>query len=61
MSVIGRLDEQVEAVIISPLKHRPTPEGKPCADEPDQTPAPPEPGAEPDEGEVAPPLPVWLL
>ena len=68
MSVIGRLDRQVEEVLISPLdtnrprpsdRHDAQPDGKPQASEPVE----PAPGTQPNirgqrekEG-----LPVWLL
>jgi hypothetical protein len=67
MPVIGRLDGQVEEIIISPISRRPREEDPPPLGEetppppaphgrpPVQTPHPDESSAEPDE------LPVWLL
>jgi hypothetical protein len=66
MPVIGRLDGQVEEVIISPISRRPRAEGPPPAPEtegppepsgpaPSQTPLTDESSANADE------LPVWLL
>jgi|GEM_PF-2170696 len=63
MPVIGRLDDQVEAVLINPLR-RPTPDEA----EREQTAIPPAVSAERDEAdssaeksEADSPLPVWLL
>jgi hypothetical protein len=68
MPVIGRLDDQVEAVLINPLKRRPTPD----AEGRDELPAPPssdeDAAAEPSD-EASPAerareeasLPVWML
>ncbi len=63
MSVIGRLDEQVEAVLINPLKRKDDEEER---DAPSPTPAPQqaELEAEPSEQqtrETDAALPVWLL
>jgi hypothetical protein len=66
MSVIGRLDEQVNAVLIRPLSHRreqdePT---TPRVDREDATPQEPSPIAEASKNksrEAARELPVWLL
>ena len=64
MPVIGRLDDQVEAILINPLKRRPSPdeEGReqpaipaPVAEERDDANAPAE------KREADPALPVWLL
>ena len=68
MPVIGRLDEQVNEVLITPLERGREPGPRPAAEE---TPPPPTPattttppaGPAPD-GETSPPrpeLPVWLL
>lgn len=63
MSVIGRLDEGVEALLINPLKKRQTPD-----EEKRERPRLPAPATEEGEAEVArekreadPKLPVWLL
>ncbi|MDQ1610998.1 MAG: hypothetical protein QOG00_929 [Pyrinomonadaceae bacterium] len=64
MSVIGRLDDQVEAVLINPLKGRRAP-----GDEEREPPAPPAPASEerdsadsvPNKREAEAALPVWLL
>jgi len=61
MSVIGRLDEQVEAVLIAPLKKERTREEEPRRDESGAAPARPAIDQKPDDSEVDPPLPVWLL
>ncbi|MDX6271112.1 MAG: hypothetical protein QOD28_2335 [Acidobacteriota bacterium] len=61
MSVIGRLDDQVEAVLINPLKGRRAPG--------DEEREPPVPASEerdsadsvPNKREAEPALPVWLL
>jgi hypothetical protein len=64
MPVIGRLDDQVEAVLINPVRRRPTPDETererpatpaPVSGEPSGADAP----AEKREAESA--LPVWLL
>ncbi len=68
MPVIGRLDDQVEAVLINPLRRRPTPD----AEGRDELPTPPSPGEDvaaepPDEASPAQgarreaSLPVWML
>jgi hypothetical protein len=68
MSVIGRLDEQVEAVLINPLKRRERgSDGEDGRDAP--SPSPPAPAHEERDAESSPPetrekdaaLPVWLL
>ena len=65
MPVIGRLDDQVEAVLINPLKGRGVPE-----EAERERPATPLPGPEERDGASPPPaaereadaaLPVWLL
>jgi hypothetical protein len=64
MSVIGRLDDQVEAVLINPLKRE-----RPRVEEaPEAPPLPPAPSSEERDAEssdgtdeVRPALPVWLL
>ena len=70
MPVIGRLDGQVEEVIISPISRRPRGEENPPAVRKDEeTPGPsdrpdPAPSQTPDPGESsggADELPVWLL
>jgi hypothetical protein len=64
MPVIGRLDDQVEAVLINPVRRRPTPDEAereqppapaPVSGEPDRA----DPPAEKREAESA--LPIWLL
>jgi hypothetical protein len=64
MPVIGRLDDQVEAVLIDPLRRR----HKPDETEREQPPIPPpvseeRDGAAPasEKREAESPLPVWLL
>jgi hypothetical protein len=64
MPVIGRLDDQVEAVLINPLKRRREADEAPR----EQTRIPPAVSEERDDAdsstekrEVDPPLPVWLL
>lgn len=63
MSVIGRLDDQVEAVLINPLKPRERPQD--AGRERDAPPAPAHKEREAESSEepreVAAPLPVWLL
>ncbi|HEV7904344.1 MAG TPA: hypothetical protein VGO96_10920 [Pyrinomonadaceae bacterium] len=67
MSVIGRLDDQVEAVLINPLKRRER--GDDDGEEPDAPPLPPAPAHEERDAESSLPetrdteatLPVWLL
>jgi len=61
MSVIGRLDEQVEAVLIAPLKKERTRNEELRQDESGAMPARPAIDQKPDDSEVDPPLPVWLL
>jgi hypothetical protein len=66
MGVIGRLDEQVDAVLIGPLQRRgePQPDEQAAAEqaEPPGRPAQPEARrAEPDAPRAATALPVWLL
>ena len=69
MPVIGRLDDQVEAILINPLRRRDAP-GEEARDEPELPAAPAEDTEHksPDEssrerhqGEAASSLPVWLL
>ncbi|MDQ1560358.1 MAG: hypothetical protein QOD32_3418 [Pyrinomonadaceae bacterium] len=64
MSVIGRLDDQVEAVLINPLKGRRAPDDEerephaphaPVSEERDSA------GSVPNKREAEPALPVWLL
>ena len=64
MSVIGRLDEQVEAVLINPLRRRERAPDEEARDEP----ATPAPATEERDAESSPEtrerdaaLPVWLL
>ena len=68
MPVIGRLDEQVNEVLITPLERGRERGPRPAADEttPTPTPAttPTPPASPPPGGETSPPrpeLPVWLL
>ena len=69
MPVIGRLDGQVDEVIISPISRRPREEGRPPAPGNEEAPEPPDsPGGAPSQtphaGESsadADELPVWLL
>lgn len=64
MSVIGRLDDQVEAVLINPLKReRPTPGTEEGVRPAPPAPAPTEREAEASEEtrEVGDALPVWML
>jgi len=61
MSVIGRLDEQVEAVLITSLRKERTREEEPRRDESVTAPARPATDRKPDDSEADPPLPVWLL
>ena len=69
MPVIGRLDGQVDEVIIKPISERRRDEGAPTIREGEQTPEPPAPPAHapvqtphPDESSAkADELPVWLL
>jgi hypothetical protein len=63
MPVIGRLDGQVDEVLITPLERRRERE-RPDAPSNDAQPPPPEPADEPPAGETSPApgeLPVWLL
>lgn len=66
MSVIGRLDDQVEAVLINPLKRR----ERDDAEEARDAPSPPAPtpsneerdaGSSPETRDAGDALPVWLL
>ena len=63
MPVIGRLDKQVEDVLISPLskKRPPAPEQTRDEDEPSQTPDAEEPARDERRGSRPETLPVWLL
>ena len=69
MPVIGRLDGQVDEVIISPISRRPRGEESPPVSKNEETPEPsdspdPAPSQTPDAGESsanAGELPVWLL
>ena len=64
MSVIGRLDEQVDAMLITPLKRRPESEEQTAVAFPPSLPPVPtleEVRKEQDESNADLPLPVWLL
>lgn len=65
MSVIGRLDDQVNQILIEPLHEKRSPEERPLPDKfPRASPPPPSTPAHttPDESAVEPhELPVWLL
>jgi len=64
MSVIGRLDEQVDAVLIETLKRRPESEAHTAVAPPPSLPTVPtleEVRKEQDESNADLPLPVWLL
>lgn len=70
MPVIGRLDDQVEAVLINPLRRPPTPgqaeRERPAEREQPPTPAPVSEGTDRADApalkrEAEPALPIWLL
>ncbi len=64
MSVIGRLDEQMDAVLIEPLKRRPESQKQTTIAPPPSFPPVPtleEVRKEQDESNADLPLPVWLL
>ena len=64
MPVIGRLDGQVEEVIIKPISERRREEGPPPPPQGREAPEPPAPLQTPHPGESSPEpreLPVWLL
>ncbi|MCA1565500.1 MAG: hypothetical protein LC803_07665 [Acidobacteria bacterium] len=64
MPVIGRLDDQVEAVLINPLKRRQTPDEAEREQPAIHSPIPEEPGradSASEKGEAESALPVWLL
>lgn len=67
MSVIGRLDEQVDAVLIEPLRTKRPPEEKvapvspPGHDVPDDADRPHATAENEDDGDASSALPVWML
>jgi hypothetical protein len=62
MSVIGRLDEQVDALLISPLgKKRDAPEPAPQPVKEEANTQPDKESSAPESGARAEELPVWLL
>jgi hypothetical protein len=64
MPVIGRLDEQVNEVLITPLERGREPQPPPAPGAPEAAPTPPEPVDDGHAGETSRArveLPVWLL